>query len=202
MKKFELKEILITAWATGMRYIGVKIETEGSSRPEIIINPRENIMAKKSYYMEAYDDDLVLISAKGKKDIRITGAAAGNTFADIESRLVTERRCKWKQLISDAIDRVYDRMIENTPPRNDAEQVKCETIRENIKTMFINGDKTELEARFICENIDEYEQLFEICMNGTELELKRGLARMQRKLNAYIVQHENNSVEERGKADE
>lgn len=54
------------------------IQTEGSSEPEVIINPKENFNAKFDYYMAAYDDDLILIAAKGKKDIRITGAAAGH----------------------------------------------------------------------------------------------------------------------------
>ena len=87
MNKSELKEIFINAKKHDARYIGVKIQTEGSSQPEIIINPRENFDAKFEYYMQAYDDDLVLISAKGKKDIRITGTAQGNTFEDIEIQL-------------------------------------------------------------------------------------------------------------------
>lgn len=203
MKKCELKEILVEAWGTGMRYIGVKIETEGSSQPEIIINPRENILAKDDYYMEAYDDDLILISAKGKKDIRIVGAAFGNTFADIEGQLMAAgRECRWKHLIADAIDRVYDRMIANTPPETAAEEARCENLREQTKTMFIRGDRTEIEARFICEHIAEYEELFDICMNGSDLMLKRGLAKMQRKLNAYIVQHENENIGEERKVDE
>lgn len=192
MKKYELNEEFVEAWGTGMRYIGVRIETEGSRMPEIIINPRENILAKHDYYMSAYDDDLILISAKGKKDIRITGVASGNTFADIEGQLLeTGRECKWKHLISDTIDRVCDRMIARIPPESDEERVRCESLREQTKTMFIKGDRTEIEARFICENIAEYEELFEICMNGSGLMLKRGLAKMQRKLNAYIVQQEN-----------
>ena len=32
----------------------VSIKTEGSSQPEIIINPRENFDAKFDYYMEAW----------------------------------------------------------------------------------------------------------------------------------------------------
>lgn len=192
MKKRELKEKLVVAWATGMKYIGVKIETEGSSKPEIIINPRENILTKDDYYMQAYDDDLVLISAKGKKDIRITGAASGNTFADIESQLMeTGREYKWKKMIADAIDKVCDRMLESTPPESDEEQARCENLREQIKTMFIRGDRTEIEAQFICEHIADYEELIDICMNGSELMMQRELAKMQRKLNAYIAEHQN-----------
>lgn len=67
MNKSELKAIFINAKATGAKYIGVSIQTEGSSQPEIIINPNANFDAKFDYYMEAYDDDLILIAAKGKR---------------------------------------------------------------------------------------------------------------------------------------
>ena len=88
MKKGQLKALFIEAKGTGQKYIGVMIQTEGSSEPEVIINPKENFNAKFDYYMAAYDDDLILIAAKGKKDIRITGAAAGASFEDIQSQLI------------------------------------------------------------------------------------------------------------------
>ena len=72
MKKGQLKALFIEAKGTGQKYIGVMIQTEGSSEPEVIINPKENFNAKFDYYMAAYDDDLILIATKGKKDIRIT----------------------------------------------------------------------------------------------------------------------------------
>lgn len=68
MNKSELKAIFINAKATDAKYIGVSIQTEGSSQPEIIINPNPNFDAKFDYYMEAYDDDLILIAAKGNQD--------------------------------------------------------------------------------------------------------------------------------------
>lgn len=55
-------------------------QTEGSSQPEIIINPNANFDAKFDYYMEAYDDDLILIAAKGKKDNQNHGSRAGKQF--------------------------------------------------------------------------------------------------------------------------
>lgn len=57
MNKSVLKAVFINAKAAGAKYIGVKIETEGSSEPEIIINPQRNFDAKFDYYMNAYDDD-------------------------------------------------------------------------------------------------------------------------------------------------
>lgn len=67
MNKSTLKAEFINAKIKDAKYIGVSIKTEGSSQPEIIINPRENFDAKFDYYMEAYDDDLVLNAAKGKR---------------------------------------------------------------------------------------------------------------------------------------
>ena len=39
MKKGQLKALFIEAKGTGQKYIGVMIQTEGSSEPEVIINP-------------------------------------------------------------------------------------------------------------------------------------------------------------------
>ena len=68
MNKSTLKAEFINAKIKDAKYIGVSIKTEGSSQPEIIINPRENFDAKFDYYMEAYDDDLILIAAKGNTE--------------------------------------------------------------------------------------------------------------------------------------
>ena len=191
MNKSALKAIFINAKAVDSRYIGVRIQTEGNNQPEIIINPRENFNAKFDYYMEAYDDDLILISARGKKKIEITGIAQGNTFEDIEFQLMGERGKGWKELIAAAIDRAYDRMIEKTPPKDEEEKVQCEMMREAIKGMFINESRTAVEAEFICKNIKEYEEIFDVCMNGDDLEFKKGLVRLQKMQNEYIMQREN-----------
>ena len=65
MNKSTLKAEFINAKIKDAKYIGVSIKTEGSSQPEIIINPRENFDAKFDYYMEAYDDDFDC--SKGQK---------------------------------------------------------------------------------------------------------------------------------------
>lgn len=191
MKKSELKAVFINAKATGAKYIGVSIKTEGSGKPEIIINPDANFDAKFDYYMEAYDDDLILIAAKGKKDIRITAAGQGNRFEDIECQLMGERGKGWKELIAAAIDRAYDRMIEKTHPKDEEEKVQCEMMREAIKGMFINESRSAAEAEFICKNIGEYEEIFDVCMNGDDLEFKKGLVRLQKMQNEYVMQREN-----------
>lgn len=192
MNKSALKALFINAKVEGARYIGVKIATEGSSEPEIIINPEKNFDSKFEYYMSAYDDDLILISAKGKKEIRITGIAQGNTFEDIEYQLMSVG-VGWKKPISDAIDKSYNKMIEETPPQTEEERLRCETMKEAVKGMFLNTGRSAEEARFIFENIEKYEQLFDICMNGDEMEFKKGLMELQRMQNEHILKEENNS---------
>lgn len=84
MRKTELKTIVNEGLATGKRYLIVKIETEGSPAPELIINPLENIRAKMDYYSKVYNDDLELIRAKETgKSIRIVDAMMTNNFNDL-----------------------------------------------------------------------------------------------------------------------
>lgn len=189
MNKSALKAVFINAMAVGARYIGVSIKTEGSSQSEIIINPKENFDSKFNYYMSAYDDDLILISAKGKKDIRIIGIAQGNTFEDIEYQLM-DVGTGWKQPISDAIDKSYNKMIAETPPQSEEERMRCETIKEAVKGMFLNASRSAAETRFIFDNIEKYEELFDICMNGDDVEFREGLTELQRMQNEYILKGE------------
>lgn len=189
MNKSALKALFINAKVEGARYIGVRIATEGSSEPEIIINPEKNFDSKFEYYMSAYDDDLILISAKGKKEIRITGIAQGNTFEDIEYQLMSVG-VGWKKPISDAIDKSYNKMIAETPPQTEEERLRCETMKEAIKGMFLSASRTAAEARFIFENIEKYEQLFDICMNGDDMEFRKGLTELQRMQNEHILKEE------------
>ena len=191
MKKGQLKALFIEAKGTGQKYIGVMIQTEGSSEPEVIINPKENFNAKFDYYMAAYDDDLILIAAKGKKDIRITAAGQGNSFEDIECQLIGERGKGWRELIAGAIDNAYEKMIATTPPTTEEEQTHCEMIKEAVKGMFINESRTAAEAEFIKTHIVDYEKIFDVCMNGDDLEFKKGLVRLQKMQNEYVMQREN-----------
>lgn len=192
MNKSALKALFINAKVEGARYIGVKIATEGSSEPEIIINPEKNFDSKFEYYMSAYDDDLILISAKGKKEIRITGVAQGNTFEDIEYQLMSVG-VGWKKPISDAIDKAYNKMIEETQPQTEEERLRCDTMKEAVKGMFLNASRSAAEARFIFENIEKYERLFDICMNGDDMEFRKGLMELQRMQNEHILKEEDDS---------
>lgn len=149
MNKSTLKAEFINAKIKDAKYIGVSIKTEGSSQPEIIINPRENFDAKFDYYMEAYDDDLILIAAKGKKDIRIVAAGHGNRFEDIENQLIGEKGKGWRELIAGAIDNAYDRLIAShtLPQTEDGKDTIDEMIKEAVKGMFINESRTAAEGR-------------------------------------------------------
>lgn len=191
MKKSELIAGFINAEKTGSKYIGVSIQTEGSSKPEIIINPKENFDEKMKYYTEAYDNDLILIAAKGKKDIRIMEIAMGASFEDIEVQLLLESRVTgWKQRISDVIDKVFWKMMEETKPEDEEERLTCELMCEGIKKEFISRDLTASEARFVMENIDEYEKMFEVSMNGNDLEFTRMLVELQKKQNQHMLKKE------------
>lgn len=183
MKKNELETLFRNAKTEKAAFVAVKIETEGSSQPEIIINPYDNIEDKLTYYMNAYDENLTLIAAKGKKDIRITGAVQGDTFEDIQKDLFPQKKQNWKRLISDAIEKVYNKAMEETPPQDEEEKTDCEMMKEGIKGMFLQEHHTAAEERFICENIGLYEELFETCMNGDDLAFKRGLAELQKRQN-------------------
>ncbi|MDF2844808.1 MAG: hypothetical protein K0R00_3234 [Herbinix sp.] len=79
-----LENVFEAAVTNKHKYIAVKIETKGSEKPEIIINPSENFKPKLEYYQGAYEEDLTLKKAKG---IKIVGAVSGNDFAWIESSL-------------------------------------------------------------------------------------------------------------------
>lgn len=97
----------------------------------------------------------------------------------------------WKELIAGAIDNAYEKMIASTPPTTEEEQTHCEMIKEAVKGMFINESRTAAEAEFIKTHIVDYEKIFDVCMNGDDLEFKKGLVRLQKMQNEYVMQREN-----------
>ena len=58
------------------------------------------------------------------------------------------------------------------------------------KVMFINESRTAAEAEFIKTHIVDYEKIFDVCMNGDDLEFKKGLVRLQKMQNEYVMQRE------------
>lgn len=40
-------------------------------------------------------------------------------------------------------------------------------------------------------HIVDYEKIFDVCMNGDDLEFKKGLVRLQKMQNEYVMQREN-----------
>ena len=84
MKKETLKKTVSDGVSRGLNFLVVKIETEGSEKPEIIINPAENVASKMAYYDKTYNEDLELIRAKESgKLIRITDALMTSNLKDI-----------------------------------------------------------------------------------------------------------------------
>ena len=84
MTKEKLKQIVDEGCTRSKCYMVVKIETEGNTAPEIIVNPAENFTAKLAYYLSAYDDNLELIAAKKSgKSVRITDALLTSNLADL-----------------------------------------------------------------------------------------------------------------------
>ena len=71
------------------------------------------------------------------------------------------------------------------------EQTHCEMIKEAVKGMFINESRTAAEVEFIKTHIVDYEKIFDVCMNGDDLEFKKGLVRLQKMQNEYVMQREN-----------
>lgn len=184
MRKKEFAEVFKNAMENHATYIGVGIQTEGSSRPEIIINPFENFEEKLKYYRAAYDEDLILVAAKGKKDIRITGVAWGDSFADIEFQLMDERP-DWKKTISEAIDTVVNRMLDKYPDVGQKQKDSWTVILEGFKEQFFKNRYTINQQRFIVENKALYEDMFETCMNGSNEEFKEKFLSLSKELNNH-----------------
>lgn len=184
MNKKEFAGIFKKAIEENARYIGVGIQTEGSRRPEIIINPTENFEEKLKYYRAAYDEDLTLVSAKGKKDIRIIAIAAGDSFADIEF-LLTEGRPDWKKVISDAVDKVVERTLAKHPDVSGKQRDTWTAVLEGYKEQFFENRYSVSQQRFIVENAELYEDMFETCMNGSNEEFKKKFLHLSRELNNH-----------------
>lgn len=192
MKKSTFREMFRNAKLTGERYIGIKMETDGSRKPEIVIIQKEDFDSKLENYMNAYTDDMVLALAESNKNIplsRITGIAAGESFKDIEYHLISIGY-GWKKQISDAIDKTYNKMITETPLESEEEKIRCETMKEAVKGMFLSKSRTETEARFVMENIEKYEEIFDICMNGDDMGFRKGLVELQRMQNEYMLKED------------
>ena len=84
MNKQEFKRIIDEGISRRKNFLVVKIETEGSPKPEIIINPAENFYQKVHYYNTAYNDNMELIKAKESgKLIKITDALMTSNLVDL-----------------------------------------------------------------------------------------------------------------------
>lgn len=60
-----------------------------------------------------------------------------------------------------------------------------------IMVMSAYAEGKAAEAEFIKTHIVDYEKIFDVCMNGDDLEFKKGLVRLQKMQNEYVMQREN-----------
>lgn len=84
-KMSNLERCFNTAKERDQKFVGVLVQMDGFSKPEVIINPIENADAKLEYYKKTYDDDLNHKFASG---IKIVGFSYGLDFLDIEIELI------------------------------------------------------------------------------------------------------------------
>lgn len=184
MKKKQFAAVFKNAIQNHATYIGVGIQTEGSSRPEIIINPIENFEEKLKYYRAAYDEEMALVATKGKKDIRIIAVAWGDSFADIEFQM-QEERPDWKKAISTAVDKTVDKMLVSFPDADQSKRDSWTVILEGFKEQFFQHRYSVGQQRFIVEHAELYEEMFEICMNGSDEEFKEKFLHLSKELNKH-----------------
>lgn len=84
MIKAQFKKIVEDGRDRGKEFMVVKIETEGNPGAELIVNGRENFVAKLSYYDKAYNDDMELIAAKNAgKSVRISDVIMTSNLNDL-----------------------------------------------------------------------------------------------------------------------
>ena len=57
--------------------------------------------------------------------------------------------------------------------------------------LLLKSEDNQAEAEFIKTHIVDYEKIFDVCMNGDDLEFKKGLVRLQKMQNEYVMQREN-----------
>lgn len=69
----------------GCKYFAVAVRLPDLEKPEIIINPKDNLPEKIKYYLKNYDDELKLIHNPA---IQIVGITFGNSFEEIEEDLL------------------------------------------------------------------------------------------------------------------
>lgn len=87
MKRKELIETILEAIETKAEYFGVRVETKGMPRYDIVINKYENLDYKIEYYINNYNEDLEL---KTCPDIKITRAGYADELGDMEYELGVE----------------------------------------------------------------------------------------------------------------
>ena len=76
----KLENCFKVAKETNQKFVGVLIQMQGFSKPELIVNENDNFENKIAYYSKAYNEDLTLKTFNG---IKIIGFACGSSLDDI-----------------------------------------------------------------------------------------------------------------------
>lgn len=85
MNKNNLRKCFEEAIEKGAKYLGVLVTVPEQHECEVIINHYNNFHNKLAYYEKSYNDNLTLNSFN---EIRILNFAYGDSFAEIESKLI------------------------------------------------------------------------------------------------------------------
>ena len=84
--------------------------------------------------------------------------------------------------MSKTIDRVVERELRNNPQLKEDMTANIRLMLEGVKQSFVENRYTPSQQRFIIDNIELWEDMFECCMNGNGLEFKRKFAHLSKKL--------------------
>lgn len=71
-------------WSKNSKYVGISVIIEGATKPEVIINSKDNFESKRAYYEKAYDENLKL---KFNPAISIVRYTFGNSYEEIQANL-------------------------------------------------------------------------------------------------------------------
>lgn len=82
----ELEQCFTNAQKDNATYVAVKVQMQGFTDPEIIINTSNNFESKLEYYKKAYNEDLTLKAFNGIKIIDFDHA---NSLDELEYSLLS-----------------------------------------------------------------------------------------------------------------
>lgn len=89
-----LKNCFAQATQKGYKFIGLMVQLEDLTEPEIIVVQRSNFDSKLAYIQETYDNNL---RSRMNENIAIIGFTYDNTFEGLEQQLLGGERYVYRQ---------------------------------------------------------------------------------------------------------